>query len=255
MSRPSVAELRAVVHPPGLLDRRSGEHWAGRIYMRRLSPHLTRVFLGLGTSPNQVTWLMIATGVLAGAALLVPGLGGAVLAAALVQLYLLLDCSDGEVARWTGRTSITGVYLDRLGHYLAEAALLVGVGFRAGENQPDGWAVLGFAAALGAILIKAETDLVDVARTRAGMPAVTESAAEPRSERVGRLRTVAAALGWHRIIGAVEASLLVLVAAVVDAATGGLAGTRVLVVAFAVVAGTQLVLHGASILLSRRLAP
>ena len=33
MSRPSVAELRPVVHPPGVKDRRSGEHWMGRLYM------------------------------------------------------------------------------------------------------------------------------------------------------------------------------------------------------------------------------
>ncbi|MEU0255956.1 CDP-alcohol phosphatidyltransferase family protein, partial [Streptomyces sp. NPDC006184] len=32
MSRPSVAELRPVVHPAGVKDRRSGEHWAGRLY-------------------------------------------------------------------------------------------------------------------------------------------------------------------------------------------------------------------------------
>ncbi|MGH8866453.1 MAG: CDP-alcohol phosphatidyltransferase family protein [Actinomycetes bacterium] len=254
MSTPSVAELRAVVHPPGLLDRRSGEHWAGRLYMRRISLHVTRVFLRLGWSPNQVTWLMIVTGVLAGPALLVPGLAGAVLGALLIQLYLLLDCSDGEVARWTGRTSITGVYLDRVGHYLAEASLLVGVGFRAADVVPNGWAVLGLVAALGAILIKAETDLVDVARVRAGLTAATESSTEPRSTRVGQMRRVASALRFHRILGAVEASLLVLLAAVVDAVAGGLTATRVLVVALAVVAGLQLVLHLASILLSRRLA-
>lgn len=253
MSTPSVAELRAVVHPPGLLDRRSGEHWAGRFYMRRLSLHATRVFLRLGWSPNQITWLMIAAGVLAGPVLLVPGLAGAVLGALLVQLYLLLDCSDGEVARWTGRTSTTGVYLDRVGHYLAEAALLAGVGFRAGSGEPNGWAVLGMAAALGAILIKAETDLVDVARARDGLTAATDASTEPRNARVGRLRRAAAALKFHRIIGAVEASLLVLLAGVVDSVAGGLTATRVLVVAFAAVAGLQLVLHLASILLSRRL--
>ena len=35
--KPSVAELRPVVHPEGVKDRRSGEHWAGRIYMREIS--------------------------------------------------------------------------------------------------------------------------------------------------------------------------------------------------------------------------
>src|SRR3954469_13717316 len=114
---------------------------------------------------------MIVAGMAAGAALLVPGLAGGILGALLIQLYLLLDCVDGELARWRKQTSTVGVYLDRVGHYLSEATLLVGFGIRAADVfHQDGaaiqwqWAFLGTLAALGAILIKAETDLVDVAR-------------------------------------------------------------------------------------------
>jgi phosphatidylglycerophosphate synthase len=254
MSQPSVRELRAVCQPDGLLDRRSGEHWAGRIYMRHLSIYATRVFLAVGAAPNPLTGAMIVSGLLAGAALLLPGLWGAVVAALLVQLYLLLDCSDGEVARWTRRTSITGVYLDRVGHYLCEAAFMVGLGFRAGEGEVGGYAVLGCLAALGVVLIKAETDLVDVARARSGLPAVEDSAAAPRSAAVARARRAAAALRVHRLLGAVEASLLVLAAGIVDAVRGDLAATRVVTVALVVIAGVQVVLHLVSILASRRLA-
>ncbi|WP_020576879.1 CDP-alcohol phosphatidyltransferase family protein [Actinopolymorpha alba] len=251
---PSIAELRAKAHPPGLLDRRSGEHWAGRMYMRRISLYATRLFLVLRLSPNQLTGLMIVAGVGAGFALLWPGLPGAILAALLVQIYLLLDCSDGEVARWTGRTSMTGIYLDRVGHYLCEAALLVGLGFRAAGGQPTGYAVLGLAAALGAILIKAETDLVDVARSRHGLTAVTEEAVEPRAAGLARLRRVALVLRFYRIILAIELSLIIVVAAVIDTVRGDLLATHVLTVAVAVVAGVQVVLHLVSILVSRRLA-
>lgn len=253
MSKPSVAELRAVCQPPGLVAR-GGEHWAGRLYMRRISPYATWVFVRLGWSPNQVTWLMIACGVLSGPALLIGGVPGALLGVVLVQLYLLLDCVDGEVARWTRRTSVTGVYLDRVGAFLTDASLLVGVGFRASSGDADGWAVLGLTAALLAVLVKAETDLVDVARARSGAPATTDAAVEPRSARIGALRRAASALRVHRILNAVEASLLVLVAAVVDAAAGGLGATRLLTAVFAVMAGLMLVLHLVSILLSRRLS-
>src|SRR5512142_1151647 len=101
MRVPSVTELRPVVHPSGLLERRSGEHWAGRLYMRRLSLHADRLFLAVGATPNALTGLMIVAGVAAGGLLVVPGLAGAGLSALLVQVYLLLDCSDGEIARWT----------------------------------------------------------------------------------------------------------------------------------------------------------
>ena len=41
--RPSIAELRAAHAAASIFARNSGEHWAGRLYMRRLSPYLTRL--------------------------------------------------------------------------------------------------------------------------------------------------------------------------------------------------------------------
>lgn len=260
MSKPSVAELRPVVHPDGIKDRRSGEHWAGRLYMREVSLRWTRHLVNSRITPNQLTYLMVLAGVSAGAALLIPGIAGAVAAALLIQLYLLLDCVDGEVARWRKQTSITGVYLDRIGHYLAEAALLTGFGIRAADVfAVDGasanwlWAFLGTVAALGAILIKAETDLVDVARLRGGLPAVQESAATPRSSGLALARRAAAALKFHRLVGGVEASLLILAVAVADLIAGGLFFTRLGVAVLAAIAVLQTVLHLVSILASSRL--
>ncbi len=252
MSAPSVAELRAVAQPQTTMDRRSGEHWAGLLYMRRLSIYATWLLAKTPISPNQVTGLMIVCGVAAGAVLALPGFWAALGAALLIQVYLLLDCSDGELARWTGRTSITGVYLDRVGHYFAEAALLIGLGFRASETLPDWYTVMGVAAALGAILIKSETDLVDVARARSGLVATTEAAAQQfTSPRLALARRAAAVLRFHRVIQAVELSLIVVVAAVLD---NWFSATRILVVACVVIAGVQLLLHLVSILASRRLS-
>ncbi|MFC5719372.1 CDP-alcohol phosphatidyltransferase family protein [Streptomyces gamaensis] len=260
MPKPSLAELRPVVHPGGLKDRRSGEHWAGRLYMREISLRCTRLLLNSPLTPNQYTGLMILAGVAAGAALLLPGLAGAVLGALLIQLYLLLDCVDGELARWRKVTSTTGVYLDRVGHYLSEAALLVGFGIRAadvfhrdGAATEWGWAFLGTLAALGAILIKAETDLVDVARARSGLAAAEDSAATPRSAGMALARRAAAALKFHRLVGGVEASLVILAAGIADRVHGDLLFTRAAVVLLAAVALLQTVLHLVSILASSRL--
>lgn len=257
MSKPSVAELRPVVHPAGLKDRRSGEHWAGRMYMREISLRITRHLVDARVTPNQLTYLMILAGALGGAALLIPGWAGPVLAAVLIQVYLLLDCVDGELARWRSQTSITGVYLDRVGHYLAEAALLVGAGLRAadlfGGQARWQWAFIGTLAALGAILIKAETDLVDVARSRSGLPAVKDEASQPRSTGVATARRIAAALKFHRLIGGVEASLFLLAVGLADAARGDLTLTRIAVGALAAIALLQTMLHLVSILASSRL--
>ncbi|WP_173265805.1 CDP-alcohol phosphatidyltransferase family protein [Streptomyces pacificus] len=258
MPRPSVAELRPVVHPAGVKDRRSGEHWGGRLYMREISLRVTRVLVGTGVTPNQLTYLMTLAGVLALPALLVPGVWGAVLAVLMVQLYLLLDCVDGEVARWKQRYSLSGVYLDRVGAYLCDAAVLTGFGLRAADLWGGGridwlWAFLGTLAALGAILIKAETDLVGVARHQAGMEPVKDAAAEPRSSGMALARRAAAALKFHRLVLGIEASLLILVLAVADQLRGDLFFTRLGVAVLAAVALLQTVLHLVSVLVSSRL--
>lgn len=228
--------------------------------MREISLRCTRLLVNTRLSPNQFTGLMIVAGVAAGAVLLVPGLAGAVLGALLIQLYLLLDCVDGELARWTKKTSITGVYLDRIGHYLSEAALLVGFGVRAadifhraGATTQWGYAFIGTLAALGAILIKAETDLVDVARSRSGLPAVKDEASVPRSSGLALARRAAAALKFHRLVGGVEASLVILAAGIADTVHGGLFFARIAVGVLAAIAVVQTLLHLISILASSRL--
>jgi heme/copper-type cytochrome/quinol oxidase subunit 4 len=67
-------------------------------------------------------------------------------------------------------------------------------------------------------------------------------------------RKAAAALKFHRLVQAVELSIIVVVAAVWDLLAGGLAATRVLMVACVVVAVLQMALHLVSILASRRLS-
>lgn len=256
-----VADIRRYGQPPGLKDRRNEEHWAGRLYMRDLSPYFGWIALRLGFSPNQLTYLMMASGVLAGLVVSLPAdplwtaIGGAVL----IQVYLLLDCVDGEVARYLRRTSVAGVFLDRIGHYLSEVSLLIGLGFMAqGGWDNGGWAELGLVAALGAALIKAETDNVVVARAKSGLtadPSGGDRALRPRSTGIALARQAASMLRFHRIIGAVELSLLILAAAVLDAVLGNEtpAAVRVLMVAVAAVAVLQTLLHLVSILASRRL--
>lgn len=247
---PSVAELRAATQPPSLFERNSGEHWAGKLYMRRVSPYVTRVLLRLGLSPNAVTWLMILVGLLAAGVLTLPGVVPAVAAVLLIQLQLLLDCSDGEMARWLDRRSPVGVYLDRLGHYLTETALPIGLGIRAdgGWDSLGGWTTLGLVAAVLQLLVKAETALVHVARMESGMAKVedTQAVAAPRG---GLLRVARSALGhlpFYRAFVAVEFTLLALLAEIFDATRGLLIG----LVAAGIVTAIG---HLAAILASKRL--
>lgn len=226
--------------------------------MREVSLRIDRYLVNTRITPNQLTYLMTVCGVLAAPALLVPGITGAVLGIVATQLYLLLDCVDGEIARWRKQYSLGGVYLDRVGAYLTDAAVLVGLGLRAADVFGTGridwlWAFLGTLAALGAILIKAETDLVGVARHQTGMPPVKEAASEPRSSGMALARRAAAALKFHRLILGIEASLLILVLAIVDQVRGDLFFTRLGTAVLAGIALLQTLLHLVSILVSSRL--
>jgi phosphatidylglycerophosphate synthase len=257
MPGPSLAEVRAAGQPPEILRRLNDEHVLGRLYMRRVSYRATWIFARLGWPPNAVTAGFIVCGLAAAALVALGGLVAAVGAALLIQAYLLLDCSDGELARWSGHTSVTGVYLDQIGHYLGETALIAALGIRAQGNLAlsGPYVSTGLAAALLAALVRAETDNVVVARAKAGLPtAHADADLAPRGAGLARARRLASAFQVHRAIQAVELSLLILIAAVVDAARGGLTATRVLVAACLVIAGVLVIAHLVAILASRRLS-
>ena len=252
-----MAELRAATQPPSIFARNSGEHWGGRLYMRRVSPFFTQWLLRAGLSPNTVTALMIVDGLAAAALLSVPGLLPAIGVVLLIQLQLLLDCSDGEVARWRETSSPKGIYLDRIAHWVTETALPIALGVRA----DGGWDSLGTYAALGLVvavlqlLIKAETALVFVARAESGRPPAADTAAvaAPRGGLLRSARRLAGRLPFYRAFVAIEFSLLALAAAVVDALADGMPGSRALVIALIPIGAITLVGHLAAILSSDRL--
>lgn len=116
----------------------------------RVSSWLTWVFINLGLSANQVTMLMFAAGVGAAVSLLADSFSFAVLAFALFRLHVLLDVSDGEVARYRQQVSRFGVYWDQLIHIFTYpailAALALGRLFSGGEVAVVGFALLGMIA-------------------------------------------------------------------------------------------------------------
>src|SRR3954471_8951614 len=237
---PSIAELRAVTQPPATMGRANAEHWAGRLYMRRLSPYVTRLLLRTPITANGVTALMIPSGLIAAACLTAPGILGAIGAVAFVQLQLLFDCCDGEVARWRGESSAVGVYLDRIAHHLTDAALPAALGVRAagGWDSLDGWTMLGLLVAVLVLLIKAETNLAIVARVESGLARApdTVAVAAPRPAALRSARRALGHLPFFLAFVPVESPLLELLAVIVDAAAGDLAGSRGLLLALVPIA-------------------
>lgn len=260
--RPTITQLREVTQPPSVRTRAGAEHWVASAYLRDVSPYLTRVLLRAGFTANGVTWLMILAAALAALVTAWTGSGwGALISAlvvvVLVQLQMLLDCSDGEVARWRQMSSPRGVYLDRVGHYVAECGIAVALGIRAtGEVRLAGtWISLGLLLGLLICLNKVENDLVHVARHYAGMAQVrdAEEVKVPSRGLVRTARRVAGLIPFHRVFHSVELSLLVLLAVVVDLVVADGLAVKVLLAGLVVSAAITLVGHLTAILTSSRL--
>ena len=253
---PTIAELREVTQPPSVRTRAGAEHWVAHAYLRDISPYLTRILLKAGFSANGVTWLMIIVAALAAVSAGWPSIFGAIGVVILVQLQMLIDCSDGEVARWRQTSSPQGVYLDRIGHYVAECGIAVALGVRAsGGLQLSGvWISAGLLLGLLVALNKVENDLVHVARHYAGLPQVRDAddVKVPQRGALRSARRITRFVPFHRVFHSVELSILVLLAAVVDLFTAGLA-TKVLLTGLLISAVITVVGHLAAVLGSSRL--
>lgn len=119
-------------------DRRIAQLQANRVddgfystfVVRRASKPLTRLALRIGASPNAVTLLSFAIGLAAAVAFAQGTRVWLVVGAVALQVSLIVDCVDGEVARATRRFSALGAWLDastdRVKEYAAYAGLAVG---------------------------------------------------------------------------------------------------------------------------------
>jgi phosphatidylglycerophosphate synthase len=258
-SRPTVAQLREITQPAAVRGRRTAEHWTGDLYMRRLSPYVTRLLLPTGISANGVTWLMIVSGWLASVALLVPTIVGALLAVFFTQLQMMWDACDGEVARWRATSSPMGIFLDKFGHYTVETLIALSLGVRAAGGLSDisrhlGWLALGALLAWTLCLNKALNDMVHASRALAGLDRLPDTArvSVPRFGLLARLRQVARLVPFHRIYHSIELTLIILAVAVVDAVRGDLLATRALLAVVLPLAVLSVVGHFVAIVTSHR---
>lgn len=255
----SIAQLRAVSQPPEVRLRANAEHWTASLYLRDLSPYLTWMLLRTSISANRVTGLMIVVGWATAAALLIPGVTGAALALVLGQLQMLVDCSDGEVARWRDTKSPAGVFLDKVGHYSTEALIPIALGLRAAGWPLDypadfAWTTAGLGLALIIVLNKALNDMVHVARANAGLAKLSDSKDEavPSSRLIARLRRAARFVPFHRLYHSVELTMVVFATAIVGLFLPPLVAERWLLLVLLPLAALALVGHFVAIMASKR---
>ena len=120
--------------------RRNGYEILCEAVFRPLAHPLVLVLARLRVPPPAVVAAAGAAGIAAAVAL---GRGSLIVAPLLIQLKTLLDNADGQLARFTGRTSAFGRYLDSELDLVVNAALFAAVGWRYGQPV---LAAAGFAA-------------------------------------------------------------------------------------------------------------
>jgi phosphatidylglycerophosphate synthase len=120
---------------------------------QRLARAAVRPLRATAVTPNQVTTLSLAMGLLA--ALLYAKSGFAAhLGAVCFVLSFWLDHVDGELARTTGRMTLFGHYYDLAADGAVLVALFVGIGIGLRDSALGPWSIgLGIAAGLGAAVI------------------------------------------------------------------------------------------------------
>ena len=118
---------------------------------RRLSRPLTRAAVALGIGPNPITVASGVLGLAAAGAFAGGGAGVAVVGLALYLTAVVLDHSDGEVARLTLTESAIGEWLDIAVDTVVHAALVLALGVAAARVAGDGL-VAGIVAAAGVVI-------------------------------------------------------------------------------------------------------
>jgi phosphatidylglycerophosphate synthase len=115
----------------------------------------------LGLSPNAVSILAGAAGLVGGA--LLYDKWSAVAGFGLLVLHGALDSADGQLARMTGRTSETGRVLDGVAGYVTHTAIYLAIGFSA-VHRGEGWSLLAWAVVAG-VSTAVHAQLYDYHRT------------------------------------------------------------------------------------------
>jgi len=103
-------------------------------FASKFSPYLSWVFVNSGVSANQVTGLFFVVGALSVCSFLSYDATSAFVGVLLWRLHIVLDISDGEVARFTNKFSILGAYWD----YMIPATIfpfcMLAIGFALFQN-------------------------------------------------------------------------------------------------------------------------
>ncbi|MFJ9682278.1 DUF5941 domain-containing protein [Streptomyces sp. NPDC101194] len=149
------------------------------------SRYIARWCARRGLTPNQVTTASLLTALIAAGSAATGTRGGYVAAGVLLLLSFVLDCTDGQLARYSLQYSTMGAWLDATFDRAKEYAYYAGLALGAARGGDDVWAL-----ALGAMVLQACRHVIDFSFNEANHDAVANSS--PTAALSDRLDSV----GW-----------------------------------------------------------
>lgn len=135
--RVTVADVRSA-YPPEKRAFNANGLWVSQV-IRPLSFYVSWFFIRLEVTANQTTYLSILVGSIGCVLLAIGGYSLSVAGALLINVWYLLDCTDGNIARFHQTTSPYGKFIDDFGAYWMRGALYFALGLGL-FGQPDGFA-------------------------------------------------------------------------------------------------------------------
>ncbi|MGW8949261.1 DUF5941 domain-containing protein [Streptomyces sp. NPDC055709] len=149
------------------------------------SRYLARWCANRGLTPNQVTTASLITALIAAGAAATGTRGGFVAAGVLLLVSFVLDCTDGQLARYSLQYSTMGAWLDATFDRAKEYAYYAGLALGAARGGDDVWAL-----ALGAMVLQTCRHVVDFSFNEANHDATANTS--PTAALSDRLDSV----GW-----------------------------------------------------------
>lgn len=121
------------------------DEWVDRVFSRPLARVIVAVAARTPITPNGLTLISGSCGVFAGVCI---AMGFGLAAAVGVLLFLIFDCSDGQLARRRGGGGVYGRAFDGVGDYLSAVSIHLGLGIGLGRTLPW-WEAAGLAIGAG----------------------------------------------------------------------------------------------------------
>ena len=150
------------------LANRANDGFFSVFFLRRVSKLLTWAAVKIGATPNQVTIASFAIGLYA-AYLFAQGdtwslVGGAIL----LQVSIIVDCVDGEIARYTRKFSELGAWLDAITDRVKEYAVFLGLAYGAFvHNGQNLWVLAAILMAIQTFRHLSDYNFSQVVKARA----------------------------------------------------------------------------------------